>query len=1102
MDWVKDWNQLATGAKNIDSVRGMIYQVVDWIKSWIDIEKASPALQFQAAMSDFVPLARVVDTYLAGLGPPPTDEQRQKLERICDLARQTQRLNLAASIRKMLDTKPLCSQRVEPVVLVLRGKPGTGKSLASALIAQAVSKRLYGSHSVYSLPPDPNYFDGYTGQFVTVMDDLGQNPDGKDFATFCQMVSTTQFLPNMASLEDKGRPFTSNLVIASSNLPSFNPVTIADPSAVSRRINFDCTIHLSEAFSRNGVLDFERAFADTGAPAVFPFTANVPFLDLAVSFQSGRKKYNLLELVDAICDQITRKQKGTRTMQGLVMQSPSESDEDAKALSRLLSTSAAEEALTALEAGPDPVSRLAFWSKLSLGLAAITPGLVLIGVALYRLFTKESEEEEGAASESLPPRTEGPYEGKAKAKPPGALTLMEMQQPNVDMGFEASVAKKMVAPITFSVPHKPSGYTQSCLLVGGRCFLINQHTWVDEKWVSFTLRGETFVRDDPRISSVHFTHGGVPTDVVIVRLPPGNNFPNNVSKIGCSVFPSRNSKICGVSASYGSFFFAGEFLGPVSTIVSDTGTYARLVRYKVQTYKGWCGSAIIAEVPGQGKKVIAMHSAGAAGVGAGSYLSENGIIKAMRALGEPQYTTQGLMEELPPDVAVHIPRTTKLKKTPAHQLFQPDYEPAVLSKHDPRLDAGVDFDQVLWSKHVANVDTVPDVVPTYCQEYAQRVFDCLGRDNGILTIEEAVLGLPGMDAMDPHTAPGLPYSLKGKRRTDLVDFETGQVCPELRAAIQTFLSGDYSGHVYQTFLKDEIRPIAKVRAGKTRIVDVPNLAHCIVGRMLLGRFAAKFQSNPSTILGSAIGSDPDVFWTRLGSELENYRYVYDVDYSAFDSSHGTGIFDVLTRYFFTQENGFHPCVKDYLASLSTSVHAFGTRRIKLIGGLPSGCAATSLINTVINNFVIRASLALTYKEFDYDMVKVIAYGDDLLVASQYQLDFNEVARRAKRLGYTMTPANKTQIFPLVSTLSDTTFLKRKFVQTNDGLYRPVMDTDNLKAMLSYYRPGTLGEKLTSVSMLAHHSGPEVYEELLQPFRDTHAIPCHAYQQARWRALFD
>nr|YP_009121765.1 3D [mischivirus C1] len=466
----------------------------------------------------------------------------------------------------------------------------------------------------------------------------------------------------------------------------------------------------------------------------------------------------------------------------------------------------------------------------------------------------------------------------------------------------------------------------------------------------------------------------------------------------------------------------------------------------------------------------------------------------------------GAKEPLPDGPRIHIPRHTTLRKTCAYPIFKPDAGPAALSKNDPRLAEGVDFDSVLFSKHEADQTEYPKEFETMARWYADRLVCYLGKDNGKISVKEAIHGIVNLDAMCKTTSPGLPYTQKNVKRTDLLDFEEGTITsPLVRARYEKMASGDYSDHVFQTFLKDEIRPNDKISQGKTRVVDVPSLEHVIIGRQLLGKFCSKFHYFPGVETGSAIGCNPDWHWSYFAAQLAQKQYVYDIDYSAFDSTHGSGMFKLVADTVFSPENGFDPALKDYLMSLAFSTHAFGTERFKLNGGLPSGCSATSVLNTVFNNIVIRAALKMTYKNFDPDDVLVLAYGDDLLVASDYQLDFNLVKEKlAENTLYKMTTANKQPTFPLVSTLADVQFLKRKFVpySTSCLIFRPVMDVKNLKTILSFYHLNHLDEKIETVARLAFHSGLTVYEELFAPFKEAGiTVPSWWYLQKEWEQQF-
>nr|WMV70503.1 MAG: polyprotein [Senecavirus sp. 'cetus'] len=1090
--WARDWNTAAQAVKNADYFKTLITEWVDWIKQWIAKESESPQTKLVSMLEHFMQHVRCADMAKRSLGILPESTKKYFTD-LVELATQCGKHELATAGTKLLDCSGYTPQRLEPVVVVLRGDPGCGKSVAAQLLGQAVSKLETGTQSVYSLSPDPKYFDGYKQQYVTLMDDLGQNPDGKDFSTFCQMVSTTHFLPPMAAVEEKGMSFISNVVIATTNMASFNPVTIADPAALQRRITLDLNVVPNPSYrTRCGTLDLARALEDEkDAVSIEPFTSSVPLLHSAISFRRGRESYNLLQVVELVRAHLAKRKACVVKMQDLVAQSGDGDDE--ALLRRYVGENAAKEVVDMAE-NVDVKGRMVLLAKVGTALAACLPGLIGIAYALYSYFTRDQSPvtEEGQA------RAETAYNGKATKRGPKKLVMMDMQG-NLNMDFETAVLAKAVTDITFSRETKQS--KQTALLIGKRVFVVNAHS-LDSDYDTFVIAEESYKKDDPRIDYVRFSYNGKPTDAVAVKLPPGNEFPNNISKFtDGEELPLRNSPITGACATFGKFLFSGSFLSPAEGVQSDLGVFHHILRYSAKTFRGWCGSAIIGTVKGK-RQILGLHSAGTGTVAAATILTQKSLRKVMTHF-YPDFLSQGQMFELADGPRIHVPRRSKLRKTVAFQEFQPRAGPAVLSKNDPRLDEGVDLDKVIWAKHTHNTTHYPNQFSVMMQAYARRIMAHLGKDNGILTVKEAILGIPGLDPMDPATSPGLPYSASNIRRSDLVDFQTGEVCEEIAEEIKTYLSGDYSKHVFQTFLKDEIRAEKKIKAGATRIVDVAALAHCIVGRMLMGRFAAKFQTQPGTKTGSAIGCNPDTFWTDLGTDLSEYSNVYDVDYKAFDSTHGTGMFELLIEHFFTTENGFSPALAPYLRSLAISTHAYEEKRYQIVGGLPSGCSATSLLNTVINNCVIRAGLSMTYKNFEFDDVVVVSYGDDLLVATDHELDFNEVKKRLATVGYTITPANKGDTFPQSSKLSDVTFLKRSFLETDDGLYRPVMDTSNLETMVSFARPGTLGEKLTSVSLLAHHSGPHVYNHVMAPFDEVGlSTRSHAELEQYWRSLFD
>lgn len=1115
MPKMKDLNDWFTLGKNIEWVVKMIKTLFNWITSWFKKEEESPQGRLNKLLLDFAENAEIIKNFRAGKGVRQCTLKVSVayMKSVYDLAMKVGKTNIASAASKFMEVNNHHHSRLEPVVVVLRGAPGQGKSVTAQILAQAISKLETGKQSVYSVPPDANYLDGYENQHTVIMDDLGQNPDGKDFATFCQMVSTTNFLPNMASLENKGIPFTSRVVLATTNHQRFNPVTISDAGAVDRRITFDITVHARSEYRKGRTLDFGKAMQPIPdqEPPLPCFKTQCPLLNgEAVCFTDNRTNdnYSLADIVCLVCAELSQKKETLDVANALVMQSPEivitmeQMEEAMKNVFEVAHQVTTEERAELLQAIKDALNHAQVmddWMKIS----ATCLNVMLVaftGYQLYSAWSSNSQEKPLKVvidAATVPGEEEAAYNGKVKKKKT-ELIPMQLEAPAMSPDFANYVLKKVVAPMTLRF-EGGGELTQSCLMIRERVIISNKHA-LSLDWTHIKVKGLWHTRESVTIQAI--CKGGNTTDIAAVRLPSGDQFKDNVSKFISKndPFPLPMTQITGVKNADTATLYTGTFVKAQTQIFSTAGNqYGNAFHYRANTFKGYCGSAIFGKC-GNSDKIIGFHSAGASGVAAGSILTREMLEQICANLGPTPLEEQGALTLIGTGEVSHVPRKTKLRRSLAHPHFKPNYDVAVLSKYDSRTDKNVD--EVCFQKHTGNKEKLHPVFGLYFTEYAQRVFTQLGTDNGCLTIQEAVDGVEGMDAMEKDTSPGLPHTLIGKRREDVFDFERKQFKSEDAAAsYRQMVAGDYSHVVYQSFLKDEIRPMEKVQAAKTRLVDVPPFEHCLLGRQFLGKFAAKFYKNPGTVLGSAIGCDPDTDWTKFAVALSQYKYVYDVDYSNFDSTHGTGIFELAISKFFNVRNGFDPRTGNYLRSLATSVHAYEDARYQIVGGLPSGCAATSLLNTVFNNVIIRAGLALTYKNFDYDDIEVLAYGDDLLVASNFKIDFNLVKNNLSKEGYKITPASKGDTFPLESTLDDCVFLKRKFVKNDLGLYKPVMSEEVLQAMLSFYKPGTLAEKLLSVALLAVHSGPEVYDRCFAPFREAGiVIPGYDLVYDRWCSL--
>ncbi len=1130
--FLSDTNAGFTLARHIEWAVNLIRRVYKWIMDWISKEEESDEAKIPHLMRELPNHVKVIETDRNGFGSGDPEPSYQFVEELYELAVKCGKPAIAAFVERYRKRKVVNSARTEPVVLVVRGLPGTGKSIVTQLLAQSVSKNFTGKQSVYSLPPDPKHFDGYCRQFSVLLDDLGQNPDGEDFKLFCQMISTNQLVCPMAALPDKGITFSSLFIACSTNLPRFNPVTVSDTNALSRRIFLDLTARPGRMAETNGRLDLEKALEVTGpSPRPDLFRNDCPILHkIGLELVNNRTKQemSLLEVHDMICNEIIRKQNILLDLNKLVFEGPTVDDDEQP------STSTQELHDPIFDPLPDSkifkaedptlrdvakelvIIKTSLAQVISLKENMVKAGIIFTVVSsLLLLFfklrrgmedpvrvprTKEDEEEKEEKAAVLkfitPGEEEAAYE-QVKKKPLVKKTL-ELQAPTLD--FEKFVLNHVSTTFTFHSGGK--ALSQTCLTPVDRLIVVNAHTW-ERVEDTFEVKGVKYHRESCKY--VQLTKDDKDTDAVFVLLPNGPLFKNSVNKFIASnqTFPIRGTAVTGLNAN-GPLMYSGNIITGPSQHETESGEKSLMFLYRATTKYGFCGSPITGPVGGN-TRILGMHSAGTCGVAGGTLITQEMIKLALNHLKKKDtMKDEGAITEIDDGPRTHISRKSKLKKTMAHSVFKPEYAPAALSKKDKRLNEGVDLDKQVFTKHTGNTEKYPEEFVWAAREYANELFTHLGKDFGIMSSEAAIKGIDHLDAMDPRTSPGLPYTLHGERRTDHIDFETGAVSQELGDKIEHMLETGEIDIEYQTFLKDEVRPIEKVKKGGTRTVDVPPVEHVILGRMLLGKFCAAFHANNGTTIGSAVGCDPDVDWTRFATEFSECENVYDVDYSAFDSSHGTGMFELVANEIFTPKNGFHPRVRDYLMSLAVSTHAYEEKRYLIEGGLPSGCSCTTVLNTVMNNIIIRAALKMTYKNFDSKDITVLAYGDDLLVGTDYDLDFNKVKEKLLTVGYTITPATKEGNFPLHSSILDVQFLKRKFEPyiIHGFIFRPVMSEKNLEAILSFYKPGTLAEKLQSVAQLAVHCGIDTYDRLFQPFRDAGLpVPTWWSMEEKWESNF-
>nr|ANV28244.1 polyprotein [Poliovirus 1] len=1055
--WLKKFTEACNAAKGLEWVSNKISKFIDWLKEKI-IPQARDKLEFVTKLKQLEMLENQIATIHQSC--PSQEHQEILFNNVRWLSIQSKRFaplyaveakriqKLEHTINNYIQFKS--KHRIEPVCLLVHGSPGTGKSVATNLIARAIAEKE--STSTYSLPPDPSHFDGYKQQGVVIMDDLNQNPDGADMKLFCQMVSTVEFIPPMASLEEKGILFTSNYVLASTNSSRITPPTVAHSDALARRFAFDMDIQVMGEYSRDGKLNMAMATEmckNCHQPANFkrccPLVCGkaIQLMDKA-----SRVRYSIDQITTMIINERNR-----RTNIGNCMEALFQGPLQYKDLKIDIKTTPPPECINDLLQAVDSQEVRDYCEKKGwivnitsqaqterninramTILQAVTTFAAVAGVVyvMYKLFAGQ----------------QGPYTGLPNKRPNvPTIRTAKVQGPGFD--YAVAMAKRNILTATTS----KGEFTM--LGVHDNVAILPTHA----------APGETIVIDGKEVEVLDAKaledQAGTNLEITIITLKRNEKFrdirphiPTQITETNDGVLIVNTSKYPNMYVPVGAVTEQGYLnLGGRQT--------ARTLMYNFPTRAGQCGGVITCT-----GKVIGMHVGGngshgfAAALKRSYFTQSQGEIQWMRPSKEVGYPI------------INAPSRTKLEPSAFHYVFEGVKEPAVLTKNDSRLK--VDFEEAIFSKYVGNkITEVDEYMKEAADHYAGQLMS-LDINTDQMCLEDAMYGTDGLEALDLSTSAGYPYVALGKKKRDILNKQTRDT-KEMQRLLDTY--GINLPLV--TYVKDELRSKSKVEQGKSRLIEASSLNDSVAMRMAFGNLYATFHKNPGVVTGSAVGCDPDLFWSKIPVLMEEKLFAFD--YTGYDASLSPAWFEALKIVL--EKIGFGDRV-DYIDYLNHSHHLYKNKTYCVKGGMPSGCSGTSIFNSMINNIIIRTLLLKTYKGIDLDHLKMIAYGDDVIASYPHEVDASLLAQSGKDYGLTMTPADKSATFEQV-TWENVTFLKRFFRadEKYPFLIHPVMPMKEIHESIRWTKdPRNTQDHVRSLCLLAWHNGEEEYNKFLAKIR--------------------
>ncbi|QCP69019.1 polyprotein [Enterovirus C96] len=1080
--WLKKFTEACNAAKGLEWLANKISRFIDWIRDKV-IPEARDKLEYVTKLKQLELIENQMSTLHQSC--PSQDQQEVLFNNIRWLAVKARKFAplYAAEARRIYSLENKINNyiqfktkhRIEPVCVLIHGTPGTGKSVATGLIGRAIAK--LENTSVYSLPPDPSHFDGYKQQGVVIMDDLNQNPDGEDMKLFCQMVSTVEFIPPMASLEEKGILFTSDYVLASTNSNTITPPTVSASDALARRFAFDMDIYTMSEYSVKGRLNMALATQlckDCHKPT--NFSSCCPLVcgkAIQLMDRHTRVRYSVDQLTTMMINEKNRRHNIGSCLEAL-FQGPLEFKDlkidvvtkpPPSAISDLLKAVDNDEVREyckqqgwIVEAPSNSITIERHISKAATILQAISAFAVTAGMVyvVYKLFAG----------------FQGAYTGLPTQKPKvPTIRTAKVQGPVFD--YAVAMAKKNILTATTM----KGEFTM--LGVHDRVAILPTHANPGD---TIVIAGkEVKINDAKRLVDPN----GVNLEITIVELDRNEKFRDIRTHIPTQVMETSDAVLAVNTSKYPSMYIPVGSVTEQGMLNLAGKPTNRTLMYNFPTKAGQCGGVLMAT-----GKVIGIHIGGngshgfAAALKRSYFTEQQGEIQWMRPSKDAGYPI------------INAPTKTKLEPSAFFDVFPGEKEPAVLTKNDPRLK--VDFEEAIFSKYVGNkITEMDEYIKEAVDHYAGQLMS-LDIPTEQMCLEDALYGTDGLEALDLSTSAGYPYVAMGKKKRDILNKQTRDT-----KEMQRLLDKYGINLPLVTYVKDELRSKAKVEAGKSRLIEASSLNDSVAMRQAFGNLYATFHKNPGTVTGSAVGCDPDVFWSKIPVLLDGKLFAFD--YTGYDASLSPVWFEALKAVL--EKIGFGDRT-DYIDYLNHSHHLYRNKLYCVKGGMPSGCSGTSIFNSMINNIIIRTLMIKTYKGVDLDSLRMIAYGDDVLASYPHEIDAGLLAQAGKDYGLTMTPADKGTTFNEV-TWESATFLKRFFRADEQYpfLIHPVMPMKDIHESIRWTKdPRNTQDHVRSLCLLAWHNGKEEYDKFLAQIRSVPIgrallLPEYSTLRRRWLDSF-
>lgn len=1064
-----------------------------------------------------------------------------------------------AGIEKVFDHPRVPATRShEPFCIRMVGQPGVGKSttyrsLLAPIFGCTTKEEVDNLCFVRGMS---EYWDGCIGRPVVVFDDFGQDRTQEtDIRDMITLVSDAPFMPNFASLtgsNPKGTTYDPKIVIACSNAVIDDAKSIACPAALARRFHIVIDVSLNDA----GVRQYKVVSGVNTRTTRIHTNENQRLTSSLYDDRNFASAFwpsgplSLTELQEFIYNTFNRfletRKKGVSSMEESYpttfkplltskngLWSPQSDPKDTPVLSYSDPALQNHFNLFLLTHKLNYINYSVFSFDFIFSLTSKIVFIAAVAKFLFSFFFP-----------SAPVNSAQSSTAKGKIAPAKFVVQNDEPQASDNISDMMRVIEKNAVNITVG------RMTTAGIFVAGTTILTVEHLFIDKYSptggyvpdgtiieLSLFNRSEPVVFPFCRSQIVPIIKESGDCDAVLFTVPESfvNLHRNIVNYFWKGDYAISNRRI-----------IATDFNFPANTVrlenaVADSfleSSYDVGKREYNQTVahanylgrKGQCGSPILDAQVNQAP-ILGIH----VGINNASQRSIFILINQTllnkhlfsaplnRLICEPHCTfdyqsterganhVRGSMEIVGTLTRpLFTPDTTQLRKSEIFDLVIPHTtEPSVLKGTDPRLETTVD----LWDKVTTKLSRQMKPPPSAIFEQSQLEMDQmvlglpLAGPRRLLTLDEALNGsldFPHLKSIDMSTSCGYPWVLDGIKKDQLFERINDRLVPTrlfmdaYECAWDSVRNNTVPDFIMLCSLKDERRPLEKVRLGKTRLFTVAPLVMNVLLKQFFGLYANTLMDN---FFKTTYSGKVDRLGASWSTMMQHLREVSPVGFGAdFEQYDGRLEKSRMTRSMFRMALPLKNVLTDLenkmlqalVVATTQPYYAFEQMIVSVPGSLASGIWITQLLGSdMTHTMLYEAWLSVVPVEFKCmyyfkTFTRLRVMGDDHIVAVVPALTkfYNGTTVcqyfRDHEMGYT-SPEKSGDPEPVLP-LEQIAFLKNK-TGFRWGMYIPLMDLEAALEPMNWIRKHEFmtSEQLTEINVngslrAVFFHGPEMFNK--------------------------